>query len=89
MDTLRKFDLFGTQVPSFKLQGKNEIKSLVGAFASLLLIGLTFMYGVAKLQEMLLRKYMDISTNSVELDQSVSYDINHDDFMMAFSAQAY
>ena len=47
---LKKFDFFGSPVPSFNIDGHSKVRTAVGGCLSLITIFITFSFGLIKLQ---------------------------------------
>ena len=84
---LKKFDIFSARVPSFNIDGKTEVRTLTGGVISLSIVMLTILFGLLKLQHMLERKNPLISTNDVPSELSDEYDLEAEEFMMAFGLE--
>ena len=84
---LKKFDIFSASVPSFNIDGKTEVRTLTGGVISLSIVMLTILFGLLKLQHMLERKNPLISTNDVPSELSDEYDLDAEEFMMAFGLE--
>ena len=80
--------MFAAPVPNFNLRGRTEVRTLIGALTSLIILTFTILYGILKLQIMLLRKRPDLVSYFDEAgsDATTPFNIITSDFMMAFSA---
>ena len=78
--------MFGALVPSFNIGGKQYVKTVAGTCASLSILTLVLIFGLIKLENLLLRKNPFLNTNTETLDDGVSYSTSSEDFMMAFAA---
>ena len=62
---------------------------MFGALSSLVMIFLTILFGSLKLQHLINKKSPSITTNQQPLEAGVTYKIDQDEFMMAFTAENY
>ena len=62
---------------------------MCGAITSLAIIYVTILFGSLKLQHLTNKKGPTINTNITPLEAGVTYKIDQDEFMMAFSAENY
>lgn len=85
---LHNFDMFAAPVPTMNIQGRTEVKTLIGSIASLVIMSFTIMFGFIKLQVMLLRKGSTViqSVDEAGTGAQWAFNMNDNDFMMAFSA---
>ena len=79
-------DIFGAQIPTFNMMGRKNVTTSCGACASILILTVTFAFGLVKLQHLNERKNPAISTLVSPLEDEYSLNTGSDDFMMAFSA---
>ena len=56
-------DIFGKPVPSFNLEGKDTIKTTIGACMTLIMLILTLAFGLLKMRHLFERKNPIINTN--------------------------
>ena len=83
---VKRLDLFGEAVPNFNLRGQTKVKTSFGAVATILIVTLTFMFSLVKLDHMVLRKSPNLTSNEEEFDTSErSFDTSSDELMMAFA----
>ena len=59
----RNIDIFGKPVPSFNLDGKDTIKTTIGACMTLIIVILTLAFGLLKMRHLFERKNPIINTN--------------------------
>ena len=59
----RNIDIFGKPVPSFNLDGKDTIKTTIGACMTLMILILTLAFGLLKMKDLFERKNPIINTN--------------------------
>ena len=84
---IREIDMFGQTVPTFNIGGKEQVKTSIGAIASILIFFLTFAFGLIKLEHLAERKNPTINLREDELDELFGkFSTSYDDFMMAFAA---
>ena len=88
-DFLKALDIFGKPVPTFNIRGQTEVKTMCGALMSFVIMFLTIMFGILKLQHLIEKKNPTINTNISPLEAGVKYNIDQDEFMMAFTAENY
>ena len=50
--SLKHLDMLSMPLPSFKIRGEEEIKTNIGAFLSVLLVTILFIYGFLKLVQL-------------------------------------
>ena len=53
---VKKFDLFGKQVPMFNLKGKNIIQTFEGAIISMVIFALTLSFSLLKFEHLINRR---------------------------------
>ena len=82
---VKNIDMFGAQVPTFNLRGREDVKTSAGALASMVIIVLTFLFGLLKLQYLVERKNPSIVANTRNLAFGERFNTGSDDFMMAFA----
>ena len=83
---IENFDIFGKQVPSFSLGGRTEVRTKSGAILTIIILSLTLVFGLVKLQHLLERKNPLINTNFEPLADDAVFDISSYDLMQAVSA---
>ena len=83
---IEKFDIFGKHVPSFSLGGRTEVRTKSGAILTIIILSLTLVFGLVKLQHLLERKNPLINTNFEPLADDAVFDNNSGDLMLAVSA---
>ena len=81
---IRRQDIFKQKIPAFSLEGRTSVETTVGALCSILIIALTFAFGLLKLQHLVDRKNPLITRTRQDLSIDDTYDLNRDDFMVAF-----
>ena len=86
---LRKVDIFGAPLPSFNLNGAEAVKTNIGGCISLLIITITLLFGLRKIQEMLMRRNPEIMQFVLEnaYDVSDKFNTREENFMMAFAIE--
>ena len=84
---LKRFDLFGAQLPSFNVKGKTEVQTLPGSICSLFIIGIVIAYSILKFENMLNKKNPLLNTRNSPVDSDTRYHIRDSDFMIAFAVE--
>ena len=77
------FDMFGKTLPTFNMHGKTKKQTIVGACCSILILILTFIFGILKLEHMITRKNPMMQRLTANIDTKESYSLSQDEFMMA------
>ena len=65
---MKRFDMFAEHVPTFTLRGKETIRTGTGSFCSIIIIVLTFMFGLVKLEHLIEKKNPMITANEENLE---------------------
>ena len=68
LEKVRNFDMFGSELPKFNINGKKKVTTLTGAFVSIVILAMTLMFSLLKLEHMINRKNPLISRNIESLD---------------------
>ena len=85
-DLVKKFDLFGTPVHSINLGGERVFKTSLSATLSLIVMSVTLMYCLLKLEMLLMRKNASVTTNMENFStKDEPFDATSDEYMVAFS----
>ena len=86
---LHNADIFGAPLPSFNLQGAYAVKTNAGGCVTLVIMTITLLFGLRKIQEMFMRKNPEImqfvQENAYEVDDT--FNIKDENFMMAFAIE--
>lgn len=86
---LQNVDIFGAPLPSFNLQGASAVKTNAGGCFTLVIMTITLLFGLRKIQEMFMRKNPEImqfvQENAYEVGDT--FNIKDDNFMMAFAIE--
>ena len=82
---IKDLDFFASQVPSFNVAGDQSTKTWAGSLSSILVLSLTCIFGLLKLEHMAARKNPLLNTNIDKIDEGINYQMNQEKFMMAFS----
>ena len=82
---LKNVDMFGAPVPNFNMRGRADVKTSCGACISIVILTLTLMFGILKLEHLAQRKNPSITTNIMPLEGGERYDTASENFMMAFA----
>ena len=83
---VKSWDMFGAQVPSFNLRGRDVVKSSAGACASIVILLLTLAFALLKFKNLVEKKNPTVMTNTSSLENGTRFNTGADGFMMAFSA---
>ena len=78
--------MFGAPAPTLNIRGESIVKTTIGAFWSLAILSMTFMFGLLKLQHLATGKNPTLTTNMSILEPGVKFNTASEDFMMAFAA---
>ena len=78
--------MFGALAPAFNIEGKKLVKTYTGASTSMLVLTLTFLFALLKLELLVERKNPSLTSNKSQLDIGERYNTGSEDFIMAFSA---
>ena len=83
--------MLGENVPSLTMNGKSSIKTFTGAIISILVMSLTTLFALLKLQFLLMRKSPDVVEyiKASAFDYTDIYNTAENDFMMAISVENY
>ena len=86
---LKDFDMFGAEVPGLNLRGQSKIKTSPGACISIIIMCLTTIFSLIRLQHMLVRKNpaVVIIKQPDVFDATERYNIADEDFMFAVSLE--
>ena len=74
-------------MPQFNINGKTEIPTLVGAITSIIIIILTLLFGMIKLEHLVQRKNPTINIHSEVLEEGTSQSMEADNLMIAFALE--
>ena len=88
LPSLKRFDLFGMAPPNLNIRGETVVKTYPGAVFTFLVVILTFLFGLIKLENMATGKNPNLTTNKSQLEPEETFNTNSDDFMMAFAVQS-
>ena len=67
-NTVEKLDIFPASIPSFNVQGKSNVQTSFGACITLLVVSLTVLYALLKMQHLQQKKNPSVSKiNSSDL----------------------
>ena len=83
---IKNLDMFGAPLPNFNSQGRATVKTSCGTCVSLLILTVTFMFAILKLEHLVEKKNPSITTNSTPLAAGERFNTGDEDFMMAFAA---
>ena len=90
-DTFLSLDMFGAPMPSLHIRGDPVVKTSAGACISIIVIGLTSLFALLKLQFMLMRSSPDVNkfVNDDFFDISDRFKLDDEEFMFAVSVEHY
>ena len=71
---VKRLDMFGAPVPSFNIEGQRSMKTNCGAIATILMISITIMFTLVKLEHLVLKKNPSLTTNVEQLEQGERFD---------------
>ena len=71
---IKNIDFFGAPVPTFNIGGKTNVPTWLGSIISILILGMTFMFGLIKIEHMAIRKNPEIIKNIEIVDIEETYD---------------
>ena len=86
---IKQFDIFGKDVPSFSLGGRTTVKTQPGAILSIIILSLTLLFALMKLQHLFEKKNALINTNLDAMADDTTYQTNSGDLMLAVTAENY
>ena len=87
---LLNIDMFGAPAPVLNLCKQNTVKTSIGAVMSMLIMFMTIIFALLKLQKMLLRERPDVVSfvDEAAFDSNMRYSLSDNDFMIAFSVES-
>ena len=90
-DIFKSFDMFGAPMPSLHIRGEPVVKTSAGACISIIVIGLTSLFALIKLQFMLTRSSPEVVqfVNDDAFDFSDRFKLDDEEFMFAVSVEKY
>ena len=88
---LLNIDMFGAPVPTFNMRKQGTIKTSIGTVISILIMGMTSIFALLKLQKLMLRKQPDIVsfTDEQAFDATFRYSVRDNGVMFAVSLEHY
>ena len=91
MDRFNGYDIFRIPVKSFNLQGRNEIGSLSGLIASVIVYLCVATYGIQKFHTLMYKKFPTVySVTATDVyDDSEVRSFDEMDFRIAFAVENY
>ena len=83
--------MFGAPAPVLNLRKQNTVKTSIGAVTSMLIVFMTTIFALLKLQKMLLRKRPDVVSfvDEQAFDSTMRYSLSENDFAIAFSVESW
>ena len=87
---LKTLDIFGKPVPQFGFKGEKTVRTKAGGCLSFIVITITFLFAVLKLQHMLLKRNPTVTqlTETGGTNDEI-FDLKEEGFMMAFALEDY
>ena len=64
-------------------------KTSLGAISTILIMTVSLMFGLVKLEHLILKRNPDLTTNTEGLEDGEVYDSSSDEFMMAFALTSF
>ena len=80
--------MFGMAPPNLNIRGETVVKTYQGAFVTFLVMILTFLFGLLKLEDIATGKNPNLTTKKSRLEHEETFNTNSDDFMMAFAVKS-
>ena len=84
-------DMFAAKLPSFSLNGQQEVKTATGGFLSLVLYVLVFLFAIMKIQHLFSKKNPAITTftDPNAFGQEEKFNTGIDGFQLAVAVEHY
>ena len=84
-------DMFGANVPSLNMNGRSSIQTFTGACISILMMILSTLFAILKLQFLLMRKKPNVVeyVEASAFDYTEIYNVAENEFMMAISVERF
>ena len=70
-------------MPTLNIKGHEKVKTNLGAAFSIMIMTLTLLFALVKLDQLALKKIVNITTNTESLDASHTFDTTAEEFMIA------
>ena len=67
------------------MKGHSMYKTSLGAIATILIMTVSLMFGIVKLEHLILKRNPNLTTNTESLEDDEVYDSSSDEFMLAFA----
>ena len=77
---IKDLDLFSKPLPTFNINGKTSVPTWAGTISTLVILMITFAFGLLKLQNLVERKNPTLSTNTEPLEADVTYSLDSEEF---------
>ena len=89
LQSVKRFDFFGEQIPSFNVRGISVVKTSTGACVSLCITALTIAFSLLKLHDLLSHKNPTMSSYAKAVDKDEKFDMANSEFMIAFALEHF
>ena len=88
---LLNIDMFGAPVPTFNMRKQGTIKTSIGTVMSILIMGMTSIFALLKLQKLFQRTRPDVVsfTDEQAFDATFRYSVRDNGVMFAVSIENY
>ena len=87
----KKMDIFGKELPSFNLKGKDRVHTIFGGFCTLILLVTIFQYGTLKMTSLITKTQPRMSSYFKEdvLSDEFSINLKERNFRFAFTVEGF
>ena len=91
LETLKKVDMFAAKLPMFNIEGKQAVSTSIGGLLSLIILSVTFMFAIMKIQDLLMRKNPNITTfvDPNAFTQADTFNTGEEGFQIAVALNNY
>ena len=88
---VRKLDFFGVKLPQLNVKGEEQVKTSAGGLLSFLIMCVTFVFALLKIQHLINFKKPSIASFYQDLDVGPenAFNLGSDGFMIAFGIETY
>ena len=74
--TLSRFDIFGVRLPTLNIGGQDRMRTSCGGRLTLIIMLITILFGIWKIQQMLQRANPSVSVLHLEQNENDAYELN-------------